>query len=105
MNKKFQILCLVIVGIFFQAKESKAITAGDLYKACKSYTDAGFKIRTVQQTLCIAYIRGLLDMQRMLCEAAELRDEKDVSYWFKAYGTASMQLNNLMQLFSLMLIT
>jgi hypothetical protein len=100
MNKRFQILCLVFVGMVFQANESKAITNGDLYKACKSYTEAGFKIRTMQHTLCMAYIRGLLDMQSLLCQSAKLIDEKDVSHWLKSFGTnfyAAEQLDAIVQ--------
>ena len=65
-----------------------------------SGSEAGFKIRTMQHTLCMAYIRGLIDMQSLLCQSAELIDEKDVSHWLKSFGTnfyAAEQLDAIVQ--------
>jgi hypothetical protein len=87
MNKKTQILCLFLIGISFLSNESKAIPNEDLFKACKRYTESGFKITTIQHTLCMSYMRGVIDTASLLCHSAGLIDEKDASFWLKAFGT------------------
>ena len=86
-NKKTIILCLLFIGISFLSNESKAIPNENLFKACKSYTESGFKITTMQHVLCTSYIRGVIDTASILCHSAGLIDEKDGIFWLKAFGT------------------